>query len=210
MTLFLLCIWSLLVQQFGLVSVVITQQTRKHELTEIELIEKAKADNRYFEPLYVKYYEQIYRLIFARVQDEELAGDITANAFCKAMVNLKRYKHQGYPFSSWLGRIALNSCYDHFRLQKKQRFISLENYISHDLAFEIELEENQKELWLAVLPQALERLKPKDLELIELRFFEGKSFAEIGFLLNITEGNAKTRTYRVLKRLKKHFKHQVS
>ena len=189
---------------------VIVEKSKKHELTEIELIEKAKEHNRYFEPLYVKYYEQIFRLIFSRIQDEELAGDITANAFCKALDNIHKYKHQGFPFSSWLARIVLNSCYDYFRAQKKQRYVALENYITHDLSFEIELEENQKELWLAVLPNALKGLKPKDLELIELRFFEGRSFAEIGYLLDITEGNAKTRTYRVLKRLKKHFKEEVS
>lgn len=180
------------------------------EYTEIELIEKAKSDSRYFEPLYVKYYEQMFRLVFTRVQDEELTADITANAFCKAISNLGKYKHQGFPFSAWLARITLNSCYDYFRAQKKQRYVSLENYVSHDLAFEIELEENQKELWLAHLPAALEHLKPRDLELIELRFFEGKSFSEIGYLLDITEGNAKTRTYRVLNRLKKSFRREVS
>jgi len=189
---------------------VIIEKSKKQELTEIELIEKSKIDNRFFEPLYTKYYEQIFKLIFIRVQDEDIAGDITANAFCKALTNISKYQHQGFPFSSWLARIALNSCYDYFRAQKKQRYVSLEKYVSHDLAFEIELEENQKELWLAVLPSNLEKLKPKELELVELRFFEGKSFAEIGYLLDITEGNAKTRTYRVLKRLKKHFNNEVS
>lgn len=188
----------------------IENKSKKQELTEIELIEKAKKDNRFFEPLYVKYYEQIFRLIYARIQDEELTRDIAANAFSKAMANIHKYQHQGFPFSSWLARIALNSCYDHFRSLKKQRYVALEDYITHDLTFEIELEENQKELWLATLPGALNKLKPKELELVELRFFEGKSFAEIGYLLDITEGNAKTRTYRVLKRLKKHFKEEVS
>lgn len=188
----------------------IVEKSKKQELTEIELIEKAKSDNRFFEPLYVKYYEKIYRLIFARVQDEEQAEDIAANSFCKAIANIHKYKHQGFPFSSWLARIALNSCYDYFRAQKKQRYVALENYITHDLTFEIELSENQKELWLAILPSALKKLKPRDLELVELRFFDGKSFAEIGFLLEITEGNAKTRTYRVLNRLKKHFKEEIS
>lgn len=179
------------------------------DYTEIELIEKAKEDKRFFEPLYKKYFEQVYRLVFSRVQDVDLAGDITSEAFGKALSHLKDYKFQGYPLSAWLARIALNSCYDYFRAQKKQRHVSLENYVSHDIVFEIEIEENEKELWLAMLPEVLDKLKPAELELIELRFFEGKSFAEIAFILNITEGNAKTRTYRILKRLKKHFKRTV-
>ncbi len=180
------------------------------DYTEIELIQKAKEDKRFFEPLYKKYFEQVYRLVFSRVQDVDLAGDITSEAFGKALSHLKDYKFQGYPLSAWLARIALNSCYDYFRAQKKQRHVSLENYVSHDIVFEIEIEENEKELWLAMLPEVLDKLKPAELELIELRFFEGKSFAEIGYILSITEGNAKTRTYRILKRLKKHFKRNVS
>ena len=42
-----------------------------------------------------------------------------------------------------------------------------------------------------------------DLEIVELRFFEKRPFAEIANILDITESNAKVRTYRVLERLKK-------
>ena len=180
------------------------------DYTEIELIEKSKKDKRFFEPLYKKYYEQVFRLVFSRVQDVDLAGDITSEAFGKALSHLDDYEYKGYPLSAWLARIALNSCYDYFRSQKKQRHVSLENYVSHDMVFEIEIGENEKELWLTMLPEVLEKLKPAELELIELRFFEGKSFAEIGYILDITEGNAKTRTYRILKRLKRHFKRSTS
>ena len=78
--------------------------------------------------------------------------------------------------------------------------------MTHDLVFEIEIEENQKELWLTMLPEVLEKLKPTEIELVQLRFFEGKSFAEIGYILDIPEGSAKTKTYRILKRIQRHFK----
>jgi RNA polymerase sigma-70 factor (ECF subfamily) len=44
------------------------------------------------------------------------------------------------------------------------------------------------------------------LQLIELRFFENKSFKEIAAILEVTENNAKVRTYRVLDQLKKEMK----
>lgn len=181
-------------------------QTKYSDLTEIELIEKSKKDMSYFKPLYEKYYEQIFRLVYARVQDVELTGEITSEAFGKTLANIEKFKQQGYPFSAWISRIAINCCYDYFRAKKKNRMVSLENYTTHDIAFEVELEDSDKELWLTLLPEILEKLKPKDLELIEMRFFEGKSFAEIAYILDINEGNAKTRTYRVLKRMKKHFR----
>ncbi|HEY9116416.1 MAG TPA: sigma-70 family RNA polymerase sigma factor [Roseivirga sp.] len=180
--------------------------TKYSDLTEIELIEKSKQDKSYFKPLYEKYYEQIFRLVYARIQDVELTGEITSEAFSKTLGNIQKFKYQGYPFSAWISRIAINCCYDYFRAKKKNRMVSLENYTTHDIAFEVELEDSDKELWLTLLPDILEKLKPKDLEIIEMRFFEGKSFAEIAYILEITEGNAKTRTYRVLKRMKRHFR----
>ena len=46
-------------------------------------------------------------------------------------------------------------------------------------------------------------LKPDELTLIELRFFEQRPFKEIAEILDITESNAKVKTYRILERLRK-------
>ena len=72
----------------------VENDTAGGELPEKELIERAKVDNRYFEPIYKKYYERIFRLVLSRVQDVEISQDLTSNAFCKAMVNLEKYKDQ--------------------------------------------------------------------------------------------------------------------
>lgn len=189
---------------------VVENDTVGSEIPEKELIERAKVDNRYFEPIYRKYYERIFRLILSRVQDVDISQDLTSNAFCKALVNIHKYKDQGLNFSSWLYRIALNICYDHFREKKKQRVVVMEDYMTENLVEEFQLEPDDLEEWLERLPELLDGLKPADLELIELRFFESKSFRDIGFILNITENNAKTRTYRILKRIKKKFTLGVS
>ena len=42
-----------------------------------------------------------------------------------------------------------------------------------------------------------------EIQFIELRFFENHSFKEMGYLLGMTEVNAKIKTYRILKKLKK-------
>jgi RNA polymerase sigma-70 factor (ECF subfamily) len=51
-------------------------------------------------------------------------------------------------------------------------------------------------------------LDNEEMELIELRYFEKHSFKEVGEILEITENNAKVRTYRVLEKLKKLFKNE--
>jgi RNA polymerase sigma-70 factor (ECF subfamily) len=51
--------------------------------------------------------------------------------------------------------------------------------------------------------EVLNDLKPNDLELIEMRFFEKRPFKEIAEITGLTESNAKVKTYRILERLKK-------
>ncbi|MFT6283238.1 MAG: RNA polymerase sigma-70 factor (ECF subfamily) [Salibacteraceae bacterium] len=59
---------------------------------------------------------------------------------------------------------------------------------------------NKKKLF-----RCLSVLKDDDLQLIEMRYFEKRSYREIGEIIEITENNAKVRTFRALERLKKLF-----
>ena len=59
---------------------------------------------------------------------------------------------------------------------------------------------NKKKLF-----RCLSLLKDDDLQLIEMRYFEKRSYREIGEIIEITENNAKVRTFRALERLKKLF-----
>ena len=49
----------------------------------------------------------------------------------------------------------------------------------------------------------MKQMNESDIEVLELRFFEGKSFAEISFILDISEANSKMRTYRAIEKLRK-------
>ena len=64
------------------------------------------------------------------------------------------------------------------------------------------VEESKYEDAYELVPKLLSQLNENELQCIELRFFEKKSFKEIGFMLGLTEVNAKVRTYRILKKLK--------
>lgn len=72
-----------------------------------------------------------------------------------------------------------------------------------------EMEEESPEWMRNLLVQALDGLKGHELDLIEMRFFEQRSFREIAELLDMTENNAKVKTYRILERLKKKLSLQI-
>ena len=131
----------------------------------------------------------------------EAAYDITSNVFVKALTNLHKYEFRGVPFSSWLFRIAKSELYQSFRDKKARRTVSIDKVIVADI-FE-EFEESFNDERKAELMQALREINEKDLALIELRYFEKRSYREIGEIINVTENNAKVKTFRALQRLKK-------
>ncbi|MBK7668388.1 MAG: sigma-70 family RNA polymerase sigma factor [Sphingobacteriaceae bacterium] len=51
---------------------------------------------------------------------------------------------------------------------------------------------------IATLKKSLLHLSPEDLNLIELRFFENRPFAEMGDILEISEANAKNQNVQSL------------
>ena len=176
-------------------------------MNESEIVELAKKDSNYFGTLYDKYFEQIFRFCFKRLGGmEDTAGDITQQVFIKAMANLNRYEDRGLPFSSWLYRIAQNEISMFFRIQKKDFTIQVDENRIQDLASEANLDAYMSMEDQSQLIEFLNELEEDQLDLIELRFFQEMSFKEIASIYDITEANAKMRTYRILERIGKKWK----
>ncbi len=176
--------------------------TQEEMEAEFAIIQRSQKNPRYFGPIYERYYDSIFVFINKRLDDEEATADVTSIVFYKCLENLKKFKFQGVPFSAWLFRIALSEINQFFRRQKKHhRAVSIqENHI--ESLFE-EMEESPSVDRNGLIVKLLERISPEEIQFLELRFFEGNSFREVGYLLGLTEVNAKIKTYRILKKLKK-------
>lgn len=170
-------------------------------ITEKQLIEAAKKNPARFAPLYNKYYKPIFIYIFKKLKDEELTADITSRVFLKALLNLSKYEDRGFPFSSWLYKIAGNEVNMHFRNTNKKQEVELNDKDLKVLMDEVNLT-GEREDQLEIVINALNQLPLEVSELIDMRFFEKRSFKEIGDVLGTSEGNAKIKTYRALDKLK--------
>ncbi|MDF2436948.1 MAG: polymerase, sigma-24 subunit, subfamily [Bacteroidota bacterium] len=168
---------------------------------ELQHIEAAKDNPARFNILYDKYYKQIFIFVHRRTGEEELTADLVSQVFLKALVNIKKYEFKGVPFSAWLFRIAFNEINMYFRRNNAVRIVSLEQGSLGSLIAETE-EEDNTEAQQKML-KALKQMSDEDTQLIELRFFEKRSFAEVGDIVGITENNAKVRVYRILDKIKK-------
>lgn len=185
------------------VSVSEYHKTKEDITEELSLITKAQKDPQQFAPLYKKYHDEIFIFIHKRVDQLDITADITSKCFLNCLKNIDKFKYQGVPFSSWLYRIAINEVNQFFRKQSQMtRNVSLNDSHVDTLINEIDYSETliDGNVLISVL---LEQLNEYEIQFIELRFFENRSFKEIGYMLGLTEVNAKIKTYRILKKLKK-------
>src|SRR5437763_6304286 len=83
---------------------------------ERQLVERAaRRDAQAFGTLYEMYFDKIYSYLYFKTMHRNEAEDLTALVFMKAWEAIDHFQWQGYPFSTWLYRIAHNQLVDHYR-----------------------------------------------------------------------------------------------
>lgn len=132
-----------------------------------------------FAALYEHFYDSIFRYVSFKIGNASEAEDITAEVFVRMIESIHKFKWQGYPFSSWLYRIAHNLVVDHYRRRSRKQMVSLENTkpILHAAAFDSDAHMDLQ-LTMAEVMKAMESLTDLQREVITLRFAAGLSVAE--------------------------------
>jgi RNA polymerase sigma-70 factor (ECF subfamily) len=164
-------------------------------------IASAQTNPALFEPLYNRYYKRILSFVYQRIDDKETAYDITSQVFYRALNKLSTYQNRGLPFSAWLFRIALNELQMAYRQQRARRTINLDD--AGEQALREEIPDWGEGLEDAELQKAFQILEPAELELIDQRFFEKRSFRELSQINGMQESAVKMKLYRILERLRK-------
>jgi RNA polymerase sigma-70 factor (ECF subfamily) len=119
------------------------------------------------------------------------------------MAHIDSYTDRGIPFSAWLYRIAHNLVANWHRDRGRRQIISLEDYVGDGLRGEapehqvVTLEEKH------ALMEAIKRLPEERQQLIILKYVERMSNAEIGTIMDRTEGAVKSLYHRTLLALRR-------
>jgi RNA polymerase sigma-70 factor (ECF subfamily) len=174
---------------------------------EADLVARAKVDNEAFGELYERYVGRIYSYLYYRTGNAHDAEDLTARVFQRAMTGLERYTARGLPFSAWLYRIAHNLVANWHRDQGRRQHLPLHELGAADLRLAQEMHgvsgeapeaaaETQEER--ARLMRAIRRLPEERQQLLTLKFVEQLSNAEIGVVLDRSEGAVKSLYHRTL------------
>ena len=164
---------------------------------EANLIRKAKSGEAgAFGCLYDACVDRIYRYIFFRVTDAQLAEDLTSEVFLKAWGNLHRYRPGG-PFLAWLYTIARNTVIDHYRTRKQS--VSLdEAVIKPDPALEAKLDLQYE---VEALQRAMQHLTEEQHEVLTLRFIAEMDTGQIAERMRKSERAIRALQMRALQAL---------
>ncbi len=171
---------------------------------EHKLIVEAKGgEAEAFGRLYDYYLPAIYRFILLKVGQREEAEDLTHQVFLKAWQNISDFSVKGFPFSSWLYRIARNLVIDYYRKTKPVVNINIdEEFISEKLIFRPALSEIDDKQNIARIMVALKKLQEVERDVIIMRFVEDLSIKEISITINKSEGAIKLIQHRAIKKIK--------
>ncbi len=170
---------------------------------EPDLVRQAQAgDENAFARLYDAYLERIYRYIYFRVAEEQVAEDITSQVFLKAWETLDRYRITGSPFIAWLYRIARNAVIDHYRTQKS--IVGLEEVAPARASYSGDLDE-KLDLQFAArdLRLALQQLTEEQQQVLILKFISDFSTLEIAKQMGKRQGAVRALQMRALQALAK-------
>ena len=163
-------------------------------------VERAKSDPAAFGQLYDRYAGQIYRFVRARVRDDGLAEDITAEVFLSALRHINGYQDQGRPFSCWLYRIAVNAVASQYRSQRPP--LPLDEHLDLVSPLPDPLDEVVGRERLRTVWQAVDRLPPQQRAAMILKFSEDMTMEEVGAVLGKSRAAAKLLIYRAVQRLR--------
>lgn len=167
---------------------------------ESQLVRRAvQRDHDAFTQLYDAYATKIYRYIYCRVGSRAETEDLCGQVFLRAWEAIERYTWRGYPFSSWLYRVAHNLVVDHYR--GKQDCTSLD----HTAAVEETGPDAdvilQRALVSEDLRRAIRQLTEEQQQVIILKFVGGYSNEEVARMLRKKNGAIRALQYRALRSL---------
>lgn len=174
----------------------------KIKYTEEELVGLLKSRSKEaFEYLYDNYSSALFGIASKIVNSEEIAEDILQDAFVKIWNNIQNYNSEKGRLFTWLLNITRNTAIDHIRslrFRQDQKNQKIENTVGIiDSNFNTVSKVDH-----IGLKEAVQKLRPEYVTIIEMSYFKGYTQEEISNELNIPLGTVKTRCRAALNELR--------
>lgn len=148
--------------------------------------------------LYECYKGKVHSLAIYMLGDPGIADDLTQGIFLKVFRDLQAFRFES-SFSSWLYRLATNTCLNALRSRRSRREIDIETVAHTAMEFDsggsLEHHRMSQQVQQAV-EKAILSLKPPLRVVVVLRYIENLSYSEISKVLSCSEGTVASRLSR--------------
>lgn len=147
-----------------------------------------------FKQIYADYSQKVHRLCLGYTGDSMQADDLMQEVFIKIWENLPKFRGDSQ-VSTWLYRIAVNTCLLHLRDTKKHIKVDIEK-----TTLKISDDNNDKEAQVQLLYKCISELNETDRLIITL-MLEEVPYGEIAEATSISEGNLRVKIHRIKQQL---------
>jgi RNA polymerase sigma factor (sigma-70 family) len=158
--------------------------------------------NKYFEVIYDRYSDKIFRKCYSFVHDRSRAEDFMHDIFLKLILTLANFKETA-KFSTYIYAITYNHCIDNIKAVKKAQEVALDD--SHDFEDDDPNWEETKTMEEQKLGRALNALQPDERSLVLMKYQDDLSIKEISETLKLNESTVKMRLLRAKEKIRKYY-----
>lgn len=138
--------------------------------------------------IYTEYSGKVMGYIRARVRSSADAEDLLSEVFEKILRKIEDFDPSKASLNTWIFTITRNTVIDHFRRTKPTE------ELDENLTDSLELDEGLLNAeTLGELAAALRKLPQQMMDIIVLRYYDGKPLTEIAEMMNLSYGAVKLR-----------------
>jgi RNA polymerase sigma-70 factor (ECF subfamily) len=170
-----------------------------------------EGDERAILDLFNYMYPHVAKLVQANLPAKESAEDLVQQSCIKVMSHLDQFSGK-VPFLHWVSRIAVNTCLNQIRHEKRRPELRLsdlseeEAHVIENLASTTkELDSSDQVAAAEIVAKLLNSLRPPDRLLMRLMYMEGHTVEEISKLTGWNRTLIKVRAFRARALLRRRY-----
>ena len=172
----------------------------------------ANGDRDALKEIYEEYLPYLYTIVLGVVQQRETAEDVTSDVFIRIWNSAAKFQ-PGSGHKGWLATIARNMAINELRKHKREVLMGggggdeendgggIEDFSEQETPSEGVEDEVVEQLSVM---EALDRLKPEEREIVDMKVLSDMTFKEISEILQIPMGTVTWRYQAAIKKLRRY------
>ena len=167
-------------------------------------------DTNSFTILVDRYKDLVFTLALRMLKNREEAEEVAQDTFIKTYKSLDKFKGDS-KFSTWIYRVAYNTCLDRIKKNKKHvNTIEINEFTAHQLvSIDNALDKMENEERQAAIQSCIDKLPSEESFLLTLYYFDDLSLNEISKIIGISSNSIKVKLFRCRKKLATILKSQL-